>query len=88
MEKFIKIVMLALLLNSCSDYDVIDTKVVRGVISAKDEGRCIGRFQTLPKFYVQSTKETITIDVPFADENLFKIGDTICVITKTIEKIK
>jgi hypothetical protein len=85
MKTFMKIVMLILLLNSCSfDYQVIDTKVVRGVISAKDEGR-IGRSPSLPKFYVQSAKETIVIDIPFAEENLFKVGDTICVVVKTVK---
>ena len=86
MKKFIKILILALLLNSCSDYEVVDTKIVKGVISAKDEGRR-GRFKTLPKFYVQSAKETIKIDIPFADENLFKVGDTICVVVKTVKKV-
>ena len=85
MKTFMKIVMLVLLLNSCSsDYEVIDTKVVRGVISAKDEGH-IGRSPVLPKFYIQSAKETITIDIPFAEENLFNVGDTICVVIKTVK---
>ena len=89
MKKIIKILTLALLLSSCSDYEVIDTKVIKGVISAKDEGNNrFGRFAKLPRLYVQSTKETTTVDVPFEDENLFKVGDTICVITKTIKKIK
>ena len=88
MKTFIKLLLLVLLLNSCnSNYTVIETKVVKGVISAKDEGH-IGRMSTLPKFYVQSSKETLTIDVPFADEELFQIGDTICVVVKTVEKIK
>jgi hypothetical protein len=88
MKILIKILSLALLLNSCiNEIKVVDTRVVRGVISAKDEGHR-GRFATLPKFYVQSSKETVTIDVPFADEDLFKIGDTICVVVKTIEKVK
>ena len=77
-----------MLLTSCNEnYKVIETKVVRGVVSAKDEGH-VGRISTLPKFYVQSSKEIVTIDVPFADENLFEVGDTICVVVKTVEKVK
>jgi len=88
MKKIISVSLLVLSIFSCSgEYNVIDQRVVRGVISAKDEGH-IGRMATLPKFYVQSDKETITIDIPFADENLFKVGDTICVVVKTIEKRK
>lgn len=87
MKIFIKMSLLILLLNSCNnDYKVIETKVVKGVISAKDEGRL--RTLKLPRFYVQSAKETVTIDVPFENENLFNVGDTICIVVKTIEKIK
>ena len=88
MKTFIKITLILMLLSSCNgDYKVIETKVVKGVISAKDEGH-VGRSPLLPKFYVQSAKEIITIDVSFTDENLFKVGDTICVVVKTVEKVK
>lgn len=88
MKIFIKIILFVTLLSSCrNDYKVIETKIVRGVVSAKDESR-IGRYSKLPRFYVQSAKETVTIDVPFADEDLFNVGDTICVVVKTIEKVK
>ena len=88
MKTFIKITLLLMLLTSCNEnYKVIETKVVRGVVSAKDEGH-VGRSSLLPKFYVQSPKETVTIEVPFVDENLFQVGDTICVVVKTVEKLK
>lgn len=84
MKKTIFVLTLICLASCSSDYETIDTKVVRGVITAKDEG-FTGRVSRLPKFYVSSPKEIVTIDVPFKDENLFKIGDTICVVVKTIK---
>lgn len=82
-EKIIPILTL-IFMTSCFDYEVTDTKVVRGVVTAKEEG-WIGRASRFPKFYVSSPKEIVTIDVPFDDENLFKIGDTICVVVKTVK---
>jgi hypothetical protein len=69
---------------SCSqDYTVVSTEIVKGVVTAKDEGNIrVGRY---PKFYVTSPKQMVTIDVPFDGEDLFHIGDTICVVVKTVK---
>ena len=79
---YIKLMFIILILHSCNQqYQVIDTKIINGVISAKEEGHR-GRISTLPKLYVQSPKEIEMIDIPFSDENLFNIGDTICELLK------
>jgi hypothetical protein len=70
-----------------SDYTIVKSEVVKGIVSAKEEGHT-GRSATLPIIYVQSPKQTIHFGIPFANENDFKIGDSICVVVQQVEKTK
>ena len=86
--KQLTIFLLVFLLFSCdSDYKVVDTKIVKGRVSAIEEGYR-GRHSRLPKIYVQDNKQTITIDIPFANENDYKLGDSISVIIQQVEQVK
>lgn len=83
-----KLLLFVLVLIGCNnDYHVVDISVVKGIVSAKEEGHR-GRAVTLPKIYVQNSKKTIPIDIPFANENDYKVGDSIIVIIQQIEKLK
>jgi hypothetical protein len=81
-----KLLLLSLiLLLSCEDnYTVIDTKIVKGRVSAKEEGHS-GRTSTLPKLYIQDAKHTIAIDIPFANEDDYNVGDSITLIVQQVE---
>lgn len=83
------LIALSMLVIGCSepDYTVVNTNVVKGIISAKDKGH-IGRISELPTIYVQNDKSTIKINIPFANENDFKVGDTIMTIIQQVEKAK
>jgi len=89
-------IFLSALLFSCNnEYNIIDTKIVKGRVSAIEEGYKGGADRwgrtgvlQLPKIYVQDRKQTITIDIPFANEHDYKIGDSITVIIQQVEHKK
>lgn len=84
-----KLLLFVLVLIGCNnDYHVVNTSVIKGIVSAKEEGYSSGRTITLPKIYVQNSKKTISIDIPFANKNDYKVGDSIIVIIQQIEKLK
>ena len=86
MKKILLICLIALF--GCNDsYKIIDTTIVKGIVSAIEEGHR-GRASRLPKLYIQDSKHTITIDIPFANENDYKVGDSITVIVQQVEGIK
>jgi hypothetical protein len=76
-------------LYSCNNngYKVIDTKIIKGKVSAIEEGHR-GRASTLPKLYVQDNKSTVEVDIPFINENDYKVGDSITLVIQKIEQIK
>jgi hypothetical protein len=76
-------------LYSCNNngYEVIDTKIIKGKVSAIEEGHR-GRASRLPKLYVQDNKHTFEVDIPFANENDYKVGDSITLIIQQVKKFK
>jgi hypothetical protein len=87
MKQLIVILSVFLLFSCDSNYKVVDTKIVKGRVSAIEEGHR-GRSSRLPKIYVQDNKQTITIDIPFANERDYKLGDSISVIIQQVEQFK
>jgi hypothetical protein len=88
MKQLIVILSVFLLFSCNSDYKVVNTKIVKGRVSAIEEGYIGTRTSKLPKIYIQDNKQTITIDIPFANENDYKIGDSISVIIQQVEQFK
>ena len=86
MKKIILICLIALF-GCNNNYEIIDTTILKGKVSAIEEGYR-GRASRLPKLYVQDNKHTVTIDIPFANENDYKVGDSITLVVQQIEKIK
>ena len=76
-------------LYSCNNdgYNVIDTKIIKGKVSAIEEGHR-GRSSILPKLYVQDSKSTVTVDIPFVNENDYKVGDSITLVIQQVEQFK
>jgi hypothetical protein len=87
MKKIILICSMALFGCNNNDYNIIDTTILKGKVSAIEEGYR-GRAARLPKLYIQDSKHTVTIDIPFANENDYKVGDSITVIVQQVEIIK
>jgi hypothetical protein len=92
MKQLIVILSLFLLFSCNSDYTVVDTKIVKGRVSAIEKGHPgsagVKSSTGLPKIYVQDSKQTIAIDIPFANEHDYKIGDSITVIIQQVEQFK
>lgn len=78
-----------LFLTSCSDkeLELINTQVVKGIVSAKDPGH-VGRIATWPIIYVQNNKQTKIISIPFQNENDYKIGDSVILIIQKYKEIE
>jgi hypothetical protein len=87
MKQLIIFLSIFLLFSCDSDYKVIDTKIIKGKVSAIEEGH-INRVSTLPKLYVQDNKHTFKVDIPFANENDYKVGDSITLIIQQVEQFK
>jgi hypothetical protein len=87
MKQLIVILSLFLLFSCNSDYTVVNTKIVKGRVSAIEKGHrgSVKSSARLPKIYVQDSKQTITIDIPFANEHDYKIGDSITVIIQQVD---
>jgi hypothetical protein len=82
--KKILLICSVLLFGCNNNYRVLDTSVIKGVVSAKEEGHT-GIAATLSKVYIQTPKQTVVIQVPFDNENDYKVGDTAIVIIQRVE---
>ena len=76
---------LSILLYGCCDFELTDTQVIQGVVSAKEPG-FKGRSSRLPVIYVQSPKKVEEVSIPFSYENNFNVGDTVCLVIKTVKE--
>lgn len=82
------VIFLSVLLFSCNnEYNIVDTKIIKGKVSAMEEGYS-GGLSHQPKIYVQDSKQTIKIEIPFANEHDYKVGDSITVIIQQVENHK
>jgi hypothetical protein len=79
---FLTIIIL-LTITSCSNfkYTEISTEIIDGKVSAIETGH-VGRFSTLPAIYVQNSKQTVRVEIPFEYENKWKVGDSCLLIVK------
>jgi hypothetical protein len=87
MNKLITFLIIILLtITSCSNfkYTEISTEIIDGKVSAIETGRNnypISRFR-LPAIYVQNSKQTVRVEIPFEYENKWKVGDSCLLIVK------
>jgi hypothetical protein len=87
MRKILLIFLFGLYSCNNNDYKIIDTKIIKGKVSAIEEGYR-GRASRLPKLYVQDSKSTVTVDIPFVNENDYKVGDSITLVIQEVEQLK
>jgi len=84
-----KLLVLALmtLLFSCEEekYTQIGQEIIDGKISAVERRKHYGKYTNPPKIWVQTPTATKEVDIPFAYEDRWKVGDTCLLI---IEKYK
>jgi hypothetical protein len=88
MNKIITLLFLALI-TSCSDDNLIfiEQEIIDGKVSAISNGSHGGPSlpEMLPKIWVQTPTQTREVEIPFAYENKWKVGDSCLLI---IEKYK
>lgn len=83
------ILIICLFLTSCSPnkYEYIGQEIIYGKVSAVEKGNKASAYTpaNLPKIWVQNTKQTKEIKIPFEFEGKWKVGDSYLLI---IEKYK
>jgi hypothetical protein len=82
--KKLLLLLIPFLLSCEGELSYIGQEIIDGKISAVKEGHR-GRNGVLPKIWVQSPTATKEVDIPFAYEDRWKVGDTCLLI---IEKYK
>ncbi len=87
MRKVLLIFLFGLYSCSNNDYKVIDTKIIKGKVSAIEGGHG-GKVTILPKLYVQDNKSTVEVNIPFSNQNDYKVGDSITLVIQQIEQFK
>ena len=78
---------LIMLLVSCTEpeYTYIGQEIIDGRVSAVKEGVNNARFPSSPKIWVQTSTTTKEVEIPFAYEGRWNVGDSCLLI---IEKYK
>lgn len=87
--KNIHILLFSLLLVSCTTpkYEHIGQEIIDGKVSAIKIG-ARGRVASLPKIWVQNATETKGVEIPFAYEGRWKVGDSCLLIIEKYKEIK
>ena len=83
-----KLVLALLIFCSCSNakYEKIGQEILDGKVSAYKEGHSSGEgIITYPRIWVQTETQTVEVEIPFALEGRWKVGDSCLLI---IEKYK
>jgi hypothetical protein len=80
---FLSIIIL-LTITSCSNfkYTEISTEIIDGKVSAIETGHKGYKYSRLPVIYVQNSKQTVRVEIPFEYENKWKVGDSCLLIVK------
>ncbi len=89
MSVSLKTLFLSTFLLSCSDnLQYIGMEVIDGKISATQSGYIGARYRTLPKIWVQSSKQTREVSIPFEYEGRWKVGDTCLLIIEKYQDLR
>jgi hypothetical protein len=70
----------------CSDYQVIDTTVFKGVVSDKYVRDPQYRVSGMCILYVQNSRQTKQVEIPYEDRDEYKIGDTAIMIIQQVKR--
>lgn len=70
----------------CSDYQVIDTTVFKGVVSDKVATEPLTHYPGECILYIQNSKQTKQVEIPWGNRNVYKIGDTAIMIIQQVKR--
>jgi hypothetical protein len=87
MKQIITIIILVLFSCTKPKYKHIGQEIIDGKVSAIEYGHT-GRVSTAPKIYVQDSKKTISVSIPFSYENRWKVGDSCLLIIEKYQIIQ
>ena len=79
------IILLTIIMFSCSNYEKIDQEIIVGKISAIDKSIHRYQYHRYALIYIQNDKTTKSISIPDEFENRWNVGDRIILI---VEKYK
>lgn len=70
----------------CSDYQIINTTIFKGVVSDKVGYGPENRHMGTCVLYIQNSKQTKQVEIPYHSRNEYKIGDTAIMIIQQVEQ--
>jgi len=87
--KQIIITIIILVLFSCTKpkYKHIGQEIIDGKVSATEKG-VTGKYGHNPKIWVQDSKKTVSVSIPFSSENRWKVGDSCLLIIEKYQIIQ
>lgn len=88
--KNLHIIIISLLTLSCTQpkYKQIGQEIIDGKVSAIQNGVIGSRNSTHPKIWVQTTTTTKEVEIPFAYDGRWKVGDSCLLIIEKYKEIK
>jgi hypothetical protein len=85
MKKILFITLIGLFMG-CSDYQIINTTIFKGVVSDKvvrnPEGISVGSCF----LYIQNSRQTKRVEIPYENRDEYKIGDTAIMIIQQVKQ--
>lgn len=69
----------------CSDYQIIDTTIFKGVVSDKVVTEPATHYLDECVLYIQNSKKTKRVEIPYENRDEYKIGDTAIMIIQQVK---
>jgi hypothetical protein len=85
MKKILFITLIGLLMG-CSDYQIINTTIFKGVVSDKVITEPATHYLGECVLYIQNSKQTKQVLIPYHSRNEYKIEDTAIMIIQQVKR--
>lgn len=72
------------LFSGCSDYQIVDTTIFKGVVSDKDVIKPAYRMSGYCTLYIQDSKQTKKVNIPYENRDEYNIGDTAIIVIQRV----
>ena len=85
MKKILFITLIGLLMG-CSDYQIINITIFKGVVSDKVVSTPHTRSRGFCTLYIQNSRQTKQAEIPYENRDEYKIGDTAIMIIQQVKQ--